>query len=327
MTNLQPYWSVMIPTFNPSEQFLEEALCSVLQQDPGPSLMQIVLVDDGSRSGPPAKLVQKLAGERVQIHREPANVGLAHIWNRCIKLAQGQWIHILHQDDFVLPGFYDTLRTALEQHPYAGAAFTRNGYCDQDGQVTREAAREEEQAGLLPHALERVAVENKIVCASIVVRKTAYEQVGGYNPALTHALDWDMWIRLAAHYPIYYHPHLLACWREHKSATTSAQIRTGENIRDLARVINNFAFIMDRDLGRRLAFLARRRYSEIVLEFARHFLSIDELEACLSQLRAGEALRPGPRWLAEAALVAFKAKSKPLRRQVGLARRRTAQPM
>ena len=42
----RPLWSVMIPTYNPRADYLEETLWSVLKQDPGPDQMQIEVVDD-----------------------------------------------------------------------------------------------------------------------------------------------------------------------------------------------------------------------------------------------------------------------------------------
>src|ERR1700722_8896884 len=94
-------WSVMIPTYNANLAHLEEALRSVLNQDAGKSVMQIEVVDDGSYGGAPAEFVRRIAGDRVTVHPEEKNLGLAGVWNRCIERAQGQWVHILHQDDFV----------------------------------------------------------------------------------------------------------------------------------------------------------------------------------------------------------------------------------
>ena len=46
-------------------------------------------------------------GDRVAVHQKSLRTnGLAGIWNRCIERARGEWVHILHQDDIVLPGFY-----------------------------------------------------------------------------------------------------------------------------------------------------------------------------------------------------------------------------
>src|ERR1700722_2813640 len=86
------FWSVMIPCYNAQPDYLAETLRSVLQQDPGKTLMQIEVIDDASPYGTPTELVKKIAGDRITIHREEKNLGLAGIWNRCIERAQGRWV-------------------------------------------------------------------------------------------------------------------------------------------------------------------------------------------------------------------------------------------
>ena len=103
----RPFWSVMIPTYNASD-LLEHTLRAVLDQDPGPDRMEIVVVDDCSPNGHARKVVQRLATDRVRFQPGEANVGLAGNWNRCIALSRGRWVHILHQDDLVKPGFYES---------------------------------------------------------------------------------------------------------------------------------------------------------------------------------------------------------------------------
>jgi glycosyltransferase involved in cell wall biosynthesis len=124
--NPRPFWSVMIPAYNARPDYLEETLRSILAQAPDPQQMQIEVVDDCSPDGGPMESVRLVAGDRVKVHREPKNLGLAKIWNRCIERAQGEWVHILHQDDVVMPGFYDALRKGIESDPGVGAAFVRH---------------------------------------------------------------------------------------------------------------------------------------------------------------------------------------------------------
>src|SRR5437868_3875502 len=111
----RPFWSVMIPTYNPRTDYLEQALRSVLQQDPGPEQMQIEVVDDCSNDSTASEIVRRIGTGRVMFHVEPQNRGLANTWNRCIERARGHWVHILHQDDIVLPGFYYRWRNAIER--------------------------------------------------------------------------------------------------------------------------------------------------------------------------------------------------------------------
>src|SRR5579862_7531255 len=99
-TNQRPFWSVMIPVYN-SIEYLPKTLESVLSQDPGPDIMQIEVVDGHSTVNLPASLVQRIAGDRVGVFRHPAPLSMAANWNSCIDRAQGEWIHVLHADDFV----------------------------------------------------------------------------------------------------------------------------------------------------------------------------------------------------------------------------------
>src|SRR5947208_12120355 len=118
----RPYWSVMIPTYNPRADYLEETLNSILQQDPGPEQMQIEVIDDCSTDDTPCEITGRVGGGRVTFHAEPQNLGLANCWNRCIERARGHWVHILHQDDIVLPSFYDRMRKGADRSD-AGAIF------------------------------------------------------------------------------------------------------------------------------------------------------------------------------------------------------------
>ena len=84
------------------------------------------------RTARPRNPFAKSAGERVTVHCEPRNLGLAGIWNRCVERARGQWVDILHQDDLVFPGFDQLLRAGGEKYPEAGAALCRHAYCDEE---------------------------------------------------------------------------------------------------------------------------------------------------------------------------------------------------
>lgn len=106
---IRPTWSVMIPTYN-GTKYLRETLQSILVQDPGADEMQIEVIDDASTTDNPEKLVNDIGKGRISFFRQDNNKGQIKTWNNCIRRAQGHWIHILHQDDVVLPNFYEHLR-------------------------------------------------------------------------------------------------------------------------------------------------------------------------------------------------------------------------
>ena len=63
-------------------------------------------------------------------------------------LAQGHWVHILHHDDIVLPGFYDLLRKVVECSD-AGAVFCRHAVVNLKGHWIQLSELHRESPGLL----------------------------------------------------------------------------------------------------------------------------------------------------------------------------------
>ncbi len=235
-TGLRPFWSVMIPAYNRTE-YLEKTLRSVLAQDPGPEEMQIEVVDDASSVDDPEPLVRGIAGNRVSFVRNPRNIGLTPNFNRCVERSLGHCVHILHTDDFVLPGFYERLKIALQARSDIGAAFCRTAFVDENERRLGTSELLKPTAGILPGFLEKIAISNRIAFPAMVVRRSVYEKLGGFRLHLTYAPDWEMWIRIAAHYPIWYEPATLATWRSHSKSATAALKGSGECCADELRVI------------------------------------------------------------------------------------------
>ena len=96
----RPLWSVMIPVYN-SLPYLEQTIRSILAQDPGEELMQIEVVDDISKDGDVAALVERVGKGRVQFYQQPVNVGNVRNFETCINRARGHYVHLLHGDDYV----------------------------------------------------------------------------------------------------------------------------------------------------------------------------------------------------------------------------------
>ena len=107
---------------------LERALRSVLAQV-RPDMQIAVVADrhDAVTSAQLRALIESIPGavEQVELHELPSRVGHPQIFNECLDRARGDWIHILHDDDWVHPGFYAAMEEGIEQAPDVGAAFAR----------------------------------------------------------------------------------------------------------------------------------------------------------------------------------------------------------
>ena len=283
----RPLWSVMVPTYN-CARYLRETLERVLAQAPGPGVMQIEVVDDHSADDPRA-VVDEVGRGRVAFHRQPENVGHVRNFESCLRRARGHLVHLLHGDDFVLDGFYDTLGRALLEHPEVGAAFCRQHYVDEDGRRKSISPLERTESGLLDDWLARIALEQRILTPSIVVRRRVYEQLGGFDRRLVCAEDWEMWVRIAARFPVWYEVEPLAAYRMHSASNTGRHVRSGEDILYTRMAIDLFEQYLPRDRARELTRTARRTYAASALGTARAMLQSGDLRGAFAQCR--EALR------------------------------------
>jgi glycosyltransferase involved in cell wall biosynthesis len=230
----------MIPAYRPKRDYLAQTLDSVLAQDTGAAQMQIAVVDDSSPDGDTAAMVKSIAGERIGVSRTPKNLGLAGCWNTCIERARGQWVHLLHQDDYVLPGFYAKLSAAAQLHPEVSLLATRSFFVDAGGIISRVTPRvlRLENAG---REVEDFFYDTPFQCPGVAVRRSFYEAHGGFRPELSFTLDCEMWSRVVGLAGGLVTPDVLACYRESDVNETSRLHQTARSLQDLNRLSALFA--------------------------------------------------------------------------------------
>jgi GT2 family glycosyltransferase len=235
-----PFWSVMIPTYRPDAKYLRQTLESILQQDSEGEQMHVEVVDDSSPGVDVATLVKSIAGEQVQISRTPKNLGLAGCWNTCIERSRGQWVHILHQDDFVLQGFYKRLAKAAQLHPEVSLLATRSFFVDEEGVIQGITPRlhDLENGG---RAVDNFYYTTPIQCPGVVVKRSFYETHGGFRPDLSFVLDCEMWARVIGMAGGLVTSEALACYRVSDINETGRLGRTAEGLHDLNRLNKIFS--------------------------------------------------------------------------------------
>lgn len=282
----RPLWSVMIPTYNCAD-YLRQTLASVLAQDPGADVMQIQVVDDHSTQDDPEAVVRELGQGRVEFYRQPQNVGHTRNFATCLERSHGHLIHLLHGDDCVLNGFYAKLQRAFAAQPQIGAAFCRQIYMDEHGHWQEFSQLEQAESGILANWLEKIAIYQRIQTPSIVVRRSVYEQLGGFDQRLAWAEDWEMWVRIAAHYPCWYEPQLLAAYRVHSASSTGRHACIGENIRDLMRAIDIIKPYLPAACAEAWSQRSREHWAFYARWLAYKMLAQGRLDGAIAQVQAG----------------------------------------
>lgn len=258
----------MIPAYN-CLPFLEVAIRSVLSQALPAEQMQIEVVDDASTDGDVADLVRRLGEGRVSYYRQPQNVGSLRNFETCINRARGHYVHLLHGDDAVNPGFYAQIQDLFEHHPEAGAAFCRYAYIDEDGKRLYTQPAEKENTGVLDNWLLKIAGRNRIQYAAIVVKREVYEKLGGFY-GLEYGEDWEMWVRIAKQYPVAYTPEVLARYRKHQQSITGQKFMSGSFLNDLSAAMQMIQPHLPAPLRRKALDEARRFYALYGARMAHH---------------------------------------------------------
>lgn len=270
----RPFWSVMIPTYNAGE-YLRRTLRSVLEQDPGPACMHIEVVDGGSTKDDPKSVVDELGKGRVEYHRLPENRGAGHTFNTCLHRSRGQWVHILHGDDIVLPGFYEAYGALIRANPQVRSVVGQVIMIDKDDRWDDVWGPRPPRLGtnIIPDFAEREAIDQLVQAPAVVARRDVYETIGGFCTWFDHVLDWDMYFRLANAGPVGCVDRPFAGFRLHDQShsVTSPMMVTASTAREsycvvrtnLTRLQKTLTPEQERDWRARLAAKAERHLKEI----------------------------------------------------------------
>lgn len=286
----RPLWSVMIPTYN-CAGYLRETLKSVLAQDPGSDLMQIEVIDDCSTKDDPEAVVKEVGKGRVSFYRHPQNVGYIKNFNTCLQRSRGKLVHLLHGDDGVRESFYQKMQQAFNKSPEIGAAFCRHIFMDENGKWLQFSGLEQLENGILHNWLEKIAVSNRLQPPSIVVKRDVYERLGGFDSRINCcAEDWEMWVRIAAYYPVWYEVEPLALYRSHSSSLTGRCACTGQNIRDLRQIIEIIQPYLPVETASKLSQQARENWAIYgISDIAPKLLAKSGINPAITQIQ--EALK------------------------------------
>jgi hypothetical protein len=197
---------------------------------------------------------------------------------------------LLHGDDGVREGFYEKMERAFSENPEIGAAFCRYISVDEYGHWQTISPLEQCESGLISGWLKKIATGQRLQPPAMVVRREVYERLGGFDRRIArYGEDWEMWVRIAAHYPVWYEVEPLALYRVHSNSLTGNSSRTGENGKDLRQVIEIIESYLPQEHARVWTDQARINFAFACLRRARRMVAAGDQQGSLAQIR--EALR------------------------------------
>lgn len=185
-----PSCSVIIPTYN-RRDWVIEAVQSVLCQSCVP--LEILVVDDGSTDDTldaldslPVKLISQ------------KNEGPSSARNHGAREAKGAWLAFLDSDDLWEPDKLLKQMTYALEKPECELIHTGESWMRHGKLVKQKRHHRKEGTWLYRRSLERCLISP----SSVVIRKTLFEKLGGFDEDLPAAEDYDLWLRICHAHPV-----------------------------------------------------------------------------------------------------------------------------
>jgi glycosyltransferase involved in cell wall biosynthesis len=117
--------------------------------------------------------------------------------NRGFSQASGEFIAFLDADDLWTPDKLEAQLAALQDNPNAAVAYSWTDFIDETGQFLKPGPHFTISGDVYAELLRGNFLANG---SNPLIRRQALIKVGSFDESLPAAEDWDIYLRLAAHY-------------------------------------------------------------------------------------------------------------------------------
>lgn len=182
--------SIIMGVYN-CKDTLDEAIMSIMDQTYED--WEFIICDDGSTDNTynvAYKYKQHYPNQFIILKNE-CNKGLNYTLNQCLKYASGEYIARMDGDDISLPNRFETQIQFLQEHKEYSFVSCSSIYFDNQTEIYNIKKDGEP-------AINRFAIGSPFCHAASMIKKVAYDAVGGYNESKTRKRveDYDLWIRM-----------------------------------------------------------------------------------------------------------------------------------
>ncbi|WP_413161541.1 glycosyltransferase family 2 protein [Capilliphycus salinus ALCB114379] len=189
ITSKLPRISVIIPAYN-CDRYVGQAVESILHQTY--SSYEIIVIDDGSQDKT-YEVLQPYEAKIRYVYQQNQGVSVAR--NHGLDLARGEFVAFLDADDLFLPDTLAALLGVFEANPNLGIVHSGWRRINQQGETLMDVRPWETVPKLNLETWLRWKPLGTM--GTLMFRRDRLEQVGGFEPGLTHAEDVDLILRLA----------------------------------------------------------------------------------------------------------------------------------
>lgn len=206
-----PRISVCVPVFNPTRQFFDELLASVVGQSyPNWELCLANASDDKEMVH---ELVDKYLDDRIQCV-DVSNEGISENTNRAAKLASGHYLAFADHDDILSPNALFEIAQTVAQ--------TEAGFLYSDEALFAKDYMNPTVGHFKPDYSPQYLLNCNYIGHLVAVRRDLFFRLGGLNREFDGSQDHDFNLRAIEETGNAYHIRkVLYYWRQHEESTSS----------------------------------------------------------------------------------------------------------
>jgi glycosyltransferase involved in cell wall biosynthesis len=217
--------TVVIPVWDRAH-LVGKAVASVLAQTHRD--FELIVVDDGSTDGSLEAAKAAAAGDpRVSFLQIEHTGNPSIVKDTGVRAGSGEWVAVLDSDDTLLQTALAESLQALALHPESGVLYTDRFNVSPDG------TRCPDPANGIRYSRDRV-LSYGIIFHLVVFRRDLYELVGGFDPSLDYADDYDLNLKLSEVTEVFHlqRPlHLRLVGPGHSSVSESFRVEQIESVK------------------------------------------------------------------------------------------------
>jgi len=193
-----PLISIAIPTYN-RPLLLKEAIESALNQKDF-SNYEVIVVDNNPDSTVEEEVIKSFNNSRLFYYKNESNLGMTGNWNRCIELAKGKWVTILHDDDLLYPDFLREMSEIIRNNDNIDLLTCIAEVGDHPHSLKKNVLKKikgeiKERIGIRKITLDRLLRSNINPFPGVLFKKDLALKLGGFDETFYPCADYAFWFK------------------------------------------------------------------------------------------------------------------------------------